>query len=118
MLQRIFLVLVSSVLGVLVLAPPAGAEGTSHTAQPPVSLARAQELPSALTAAAAVKVTPGLSASPSPSPTGPADPGTGEDRESKETRTDFGPLYIAAVVLIAAALAFILRRRRGKKTIV
>lgn len=63
---------------------------------------------------------PGMATTPgTPSPpAGPADSGTGETRESKETRVDYAPYVVGAVVLAAVAGAVLLRRRRSNKTIV
>ncbi|WP_157366228.1 hypothetical protein [Arthrobacter sp. Soil763] len=50
----------------------------------------------------------------SPSTPGPVDPGTGETPAAKETRVDYAPYYIAAVVILAlAAAALTWRRARG-----
>ncbi|WP_445153489.1 LuxR family transcriptional regulator [Arthrobacter sp. Hor0625] len=50
----------------------------------------------------------------SPSTPGPVDPGTGETPAAKETRIDYAPYYIAAVVILAlAAAALTWRRVRG-----
>lgn len=52
------------------------------------------------------------------SPAGPADPGTGETREAKQSRVDYAPYVVGAVLLAAVTGAVILRRRRKNKTIV
>lgn len=50
----------------------------------------------------------------SASPTGPVDPGTGETGEAKETRVDYAPYVIGAVVVAALLAAVIVwRRSRG-----
>ncbi len=50
--------------------------------------------------------------SPSPSPTGPVDPGTGESKEAKEARVDYAPYVIGAVVLVVLLASFIFWRKR------
>jgi hypothetical protein len=50
----------------------------------------------------------------SPSTPGPVDPGTGETPGAKQTRVDYAPYVIAAVVIVAlAAAALAWRRLRG-----
>lgn len=50
----------------------------------------------------------------SPSTPGPVDPGTGETPAAKQTRVDYAPYVIAAVVILAlAAAALAWRRARG-----
>ena len=50
----------------------------------------------------------------SPSTPGPVDPGTGETPGAKETRVDYAPYVIAAVVILAlAAAALAWRRAKG-----
>lgn len=52
--------------------------------------------------------------SSSPSTPGPVDPGTGETPGAKQTRVDYAPYLIGAVVLVAlAAAALAWRRARG-----
>lgn len=52
--------------------------------------------------------------SSSPSTPGPVDPGTGETPGAKQTRVDYAPYVIAAVVILAlAAAALAWRRARG-----
>lgn len=53
-----------------------------------------------------------LATSPSPSPSNPVDSGTGETKESKETRVDYAPYVIGAVVGLALIAAFLFYRRR------
>jgi hypothetical protein len=62
-----------------------------------------------LSTATAGSATPSDSASP----TGPVDPGTGETGEAKETRVDYAPYVIGAVVLAVLLAAVIVWRRRG-----
>lgn len=50
--------------------------------------------------------------SPSPSPSGPVDPGTGETKQAKEARVDYAPYVIGAVVLIVLIIGFIFWRKR------
>lgn len=50
----------------------------------------------------------------STTPPGPVDPGTGETPAAKETRVDYAPYVVAAVVLLAiAGAAIVWRRGRG-----
>ncbi|MET1065169.1 MAG: LuxR family transcriptional regulator [Arthrobacter sp.] len=46
------------------------------------------------------------------SPSGPADSGTGETQQSKETRVDYAPYVIGAIVVVALVAAFIFWRKR------
>ncbi|MFE4228624.1 LuxR family transcriptional regulator [Arthrobacter sp. NPDC056886] len=50
--------------------------------------------------------------STTPSPSGPVDPGTGESKEAKETRVDYAPYVIGAVVLVVLVASFIFWRKR------
>jgi LPXTG-motif cell wall-anchored protein len=52
----------------------------------------------------------------SSSPAGPADPGTGETRNEKETRVDYAPYVIGAVLVLALIAAWLLWRRRRNKS--
>ncbi|WCI08236.1 hypothetical protein PJ267_17660 [Arthrobacter sp. OVS8] len=49
----------------------------------------------------------------SASPAGPVDPGTGETPAAKETRVDFAPYVLAAVLILAVAAAALAWRRWG-----
>jgi hypothetical protein len=49
----------------------------------------------------------------SATPPGPKDPGTGESPEAKETRVDYAPYVIAAVLVIALGAAAVIWRRAG-----
>lgn len=60
-------------------------------------------------AAAAAGATPTQSSTPP----GPVDPGTGESPEAKETRVDYTPYIVAAVLVLALGAAFIVWRRVG-----
>jgi hypothetical protein len=54
----------------------------------------------------------GSSSSPTTSPSGPADSGTGETKESKETRVDYAPYVIGAIVVVVLVAAFFFWRKR------
>ena len=54
----------------------------------------------------------GSSPSPSPSSSNPVDSGTGESGEAKETRVDYAPYVIGAVVVVALIAAFLFWRKR------
>jgi hypothetical protein len=58
---------------------------------------------------------PSGSATPtdSASPSGPVDPGTGETREAKETRVDYTPYVVGALVIVVLLGATVVWRRRG-----
>ena len=49
----------------------------------------------------------------SASPAGPVDPGTGETPAAKETRVDYAPYVLAAVLILAVAAAALAWRRWG-----
>ena len=51
--------------------------------------------------------------SDSASPAGPVDPGTGETPAAKETRLDYAPYVLAAVLILAVAAAALAWRRWG-----
>jgi cobalamin biosynthesis Mg chelatase CobN len=100
-------------LSSVALLPVAAAPAGNST----VAAVQGQAPPGAGTApssAPAATATPGGSSSP----TGPADPGTGETKESKETRVDLAPYVVGAVLLVVVIGAVVLWRRRGNKTIV
>jgi hypothetical protein len=50
--------------------------------------------------------------SPSPSPSGPVEPGTGETKQAREPRVDYAPYFIGAVVSIVLITGFIFWRKR------
>ena len=49
----------------------------------------------------------------SASPAGPVDPGTGETPAAKETRVEYAPYVLAAVLILAVAAAALAWRRWG-----
>lgn len=49
----------------------------------------------------------------STTPPGPVDPGTGETPAAKETRVDYAPYVVAAVLILAVAAAALAWRRWG-----
>ena len=92
--------------GALAVVAPAEADtGTGITAPAPTAIAAP--------AAPSHDFAPALSASgQTPSPSGPVDPGTGETKEAKETRVDYAPYVIGAVVLIVLVASFFFWRKR------
>lgn len=81
----------------LVLPAGAASAGNASAAPAPLSASTTEPNPSS-----------------SPSTPGPVDPGTGETPEAKQTRVDYAPYVIAAVVLLAlAAAALAWRRAKG-----
>lgn len=54
--------------------------------------------------------------SPSPTPSDPANAGTGEPAEEEATRTNFAPYVIGGIALLVALAVFMVRRRRRGKT--
>jgi hypothetical protein len=52
------------------------------------------------------------SMSPSPSPSNPVDPGTGETKEAKDTRVEYAPYVIAAVIVVVIVASVIFWRGR------
>lgn len=54
----------------------------------------------------------GTTSSPTTSPSGPVDSGTGETKESKETRVDYAPYVIGAILAGVLVAAFIFWRKR------
>jgi hypothetical protein len=70
-----------------------------------------------LRAVSVVGQTASPSGSPTPSdavsPSNPVDPGTGETREAKETRVDYAPYVIGALVALVLLGAVVVWRRRG-----
>jgi hypothetical protein len=53
-----------------------------------------------------------MSSSPSPSPSNPVDSGTGETGQAKETRVDYAPYVIGAVIAVALIAALLFWRKR------
>jgi cobalamin biosynthesis Mg chelatase CobN len=93
-------------LGSVLSAAPAQADTTAGPAASASSAVWATDTPSHA-------FTPNLSmSSPSPSPSGPVDPGTGETKEAKEARVDYAPYVIGAVVLVVLLACFIFWRKR------
>ena len=52
------------------------------------------------------------SSSPSTSPSNPVDSGTGETEEAKETRVDYAPYVIGAIVVVTLVAAVLFWRKR------
>ena len=57
-------------------------------------------------------ITSPSSISPSPSPSNPVDPGTGETKEAKDTRVEYAPYVIAAVIVVVIVASVIFWRGR------
>ena len=103
--------LIRSVLGLFLLAgvlsaAPAQDDTADGSAAPVASTVQASGTsPHAYT-------TTGSMSLPSPSPSGPVDPGTGETKEAKEARVDYAPYVIGAVVLAVLVAGWIFWRKR------
>jgi cobalamin biosynthesis Mg chelatase CobN len=91
--------------GTLSVAPAEAATATGNAAPVSSSVAAQGNSPHALASISPMS-------SPSPSPSGPVDPGTGESKEAKETRVDYAPYVIGAVVLVVLVASFIFWRKR------
>ena len=59
-----------------------------------------------------VLISTGSSPSPSTSTTNPVDSGTGETGQAKETRVDYAPYVIGAIVAVTLLAAFLFWRKR------
>ncbi len=104
MIRRIIRAGLGLVLLGVALSPAAPAIGSVETY---ATGAASQEYVSAVSLSASPMAT-----TPSPSPSNPVDSGTGETKESKETRVDYAPYVIGAVVVIALIAAYLFYRRR------
>lgn len=94
----------------LTLAPAAADQGGAlmigPAAKAPVANAQSPAFP---VPAAANPVS-----APTPTPSGgPADSGTGENQEAKQTRVDYAPYVIGAVVGLTLAAGFLFWRKRS-----
>ena len=124
-------VVLSSLWGAFLLAAPAQAasptEASAFSAVPAAVQAQTT-LPPGPTDAPAVPtntVTPaptGTATAATPTettqPAGPANPGTGETQQAEETRLDWAPIVIGAILVLLLIVILIWARRRRDTTIV
>jgi hypothetical protein len=109
--------------GALLVAVPAHAAAWSASSalSAPASI-QAQTTPPPTPTDAPTGVTPaptGLATAPESSlPTGPANPGTGESQQAEETRLDWTPIVVGAILVVLLIVILVWRRRRRDTTIV
>ncbi len=104
----------------LTLAPAAADQGGAlmigPAAKAPAAEASVAEAPVANAQSAAFPVPAAANPASAPTPTpsgGPADSGTGENQEAKQTRVDYAPYVIGAVVGLTLAAGFLFWRKRS-----
>lgn len=113
-------IVLSSLLGALLLASPVHAAPVASTSASSFfsGAVKAQTPSPTGPAASPTEVTPAPTGTATPTettPTGPANPGTGETQQAEERRLDWAPIVIGAI-LLALLIAILIMQRRRKNT--
>lgn len=114
-------VALSSLLAALLLTGPAHAAWSAPSAFSAMEVVLTQTTPSPPTdAPTGVTPAPAGTATPPESslPAGPANPGTGESQQAEQTRLDWTPIVVGAILIVLLIVVLVWRRRRRDKTIV
>jgi hypothetical protein len=114
-------VVLSSLLAALILAGPAhGAWSASSTfSATDVVLAQATPTPPTDAPTGVTPAPTGTATPPESSPpAGPANPGTGESQQAEQTRLDWTPIVVGAILIVLLIVVLVWRRKRRDTTIV